>query len=283
MLSLFWSLLFKPQISHMFKQYHPYALLILLFFTLSAMQQNGCKGKKNRTEAGPLPATTQRKADDLLKKLGQNDMAKAEWLSGSARIRVDGPGQSIAANVNIIWKRDSAIWLNVKKLGIEAARALITRDSVYLINRLERYYSIKSIATLQREYGLPGGFDALQKTLLGQPWFFKDILLQSDIRDSLHRLSGSNGLWLVDYRMREGSFTLATSSYLQKKEGRTAGLSFENYKKTPFSGYFPYLRRIEAFSPETGEMNLEIEFNDVAINTPKTWRFDIPNHYDRRD
>jgi hypothetical protein len=168
-------------------------------------------------------------------------------------------------------------------LGIEAVRALVTRDSVYLINRLEKYYSIKSISSLQREYGLPGGFDALQSTLLGQPWFFKDIPLQSDIRDSLHRLSGSNGFWVVDYRMREGSFTLATSSFLQKKEGRSAGLSFENYKKTPFSGYFPYLRHIEAFSPETGEMNLEIEFNDVDLHTPKTWRFDIPGHYDRRD
>jgi Domain of unknown function (DUF4292) len=267
----------------MLKQYQAHSLLILLFFTLCSMQQNGCKGKKNNADAGPMPATTQRKTDDLLKKLDQNMMAKAEWLSGSARIRVDGSGQSIAANVNIIWKRDSAIWLNVKKLGIEGVRALVTRDSVYLINRLEKYYSIKSIATLQREYGLPGGFDALQNTLLGQPWFFKDILLQSDIRDSLHRLSGSNNFWLVDYRMREGSFTLAASSYLQKKEGRSAGLSFENYKKTPFSGYFPYLRRIEAFSPETGEMNLEIEFNDVDLNTPKTWRFDIPKHYDRRD
>ncbi len=267
----------------MFKPYQVYTLLLLLFFTLSSMQQSGCKGKNNKVEAGPVPATTQRKAEDLLKKLDQNNLSKAKWLSGSAKIRVEGQGQSISANVNIIWKRDSAIWLNVKKLGLEAVRALVTRDSVYLINRLERYYSVKSIGSLQREYGLPGGFDALQSTLLGQPWFFKDISLQSDIRDSLHRLSGSNSFWVVDYRMREGSFTLASSSYLQKKEGRNAGLSFENYKKTPLSGYFPYLRHVEAFSPETGEMNLEIEFNDVDLITPKTWRFDIPSHYDRRD
>jgi hypothetical protein len=38
---------FSALISYMFKQYQNYALLLLLFFTLSAMQQNGCKGKKN--------------------------------------------------------------------------------------------------------------------------------------------------------------------------------------------------------------------------------------------
>lgn len=263
----------------MSRQFLP--LLIISYFLLCAMQQNGCKGKKHSSDFGPQAARTMRKVEDLKKKVSQNSIANAAWLNGTARVHAEGAGYSVAVNAQIIWKRDSAIWLAFRKLGIEAARILVTRDSVCVLNRLEKTCTVRSIASLQKDYGLPGGFDALQQTLLGMPWYFPDLVLQSDIRDSLHRLSGANAAWAADYRIREGSFTLANAAFIQKNETRSAGFFFENYKKTAQSGLFPYLRRVEAFSPDGGEMNLEIEFNDIEINVPKTWRFEIPGHYQR--
>jgi outer membrane lipoprotein-sorting protein len=58
-------------------------------------------------------------------------------------------------------------------------------------------------------------------------------------------------------------------------------LSFDSYKKTEEAGAFPYLRRIEAFSPETGAMRLQIKFENVAFNVQPKFRFEIPDHYTR--
>jgi len=255
-------------------------LFLVLTLTLLSARETGCK-QKSDANGVPQLATKVRTAKFLQEKLRNHDLREARTLSASAKVFFEGNGQSISVNTNLIWMRDSMVWLNVKKLGIEAARALITPDSVYLINRLEKTYSIRSIESLQRAYGLPGSFAALQQTLLGSAFFLPGIQLSPDLADSQHRLSGSDGVFGADYRLDEGAFLLRSEAFYQKKEGKNAIFSFENYRKLPDAGQFPYLRRIEALSSEGDKVNLEIEFNNVEINVPKTWRFEIPAHYER--
>ena len=83
-------------------------------------------------------------------------------------------------------------------------------------------------------------------------------------------------------RIEENGWRLRHASYLEKREPRSLHLDFEQFKKlsgTP-SG-FPYFRRIAAYSPESGSLQLEIELSDVEINVPKPFRFEIPAHYQR--
>src|SRR5690606_1391550 len=133
--------------------------------------------------SGPaLPATEVRSAGFLVEKLKNRDVSGIKTLTARAEIFAEGEGRSVAANANIIWIRDSVLWVNVKKLGVEAARALVTKDSIYLINRLDKTYSIKGLESLQKQYSLPAGFALLQDAVLASAWFFPDIDLQSDIK-----------------------------------------------------------------------------------------------------
>lgn len=223
-------------------------LLASLLFCLAA-KESGCRKKDTRA---PTPATEKRPAIFLLDKLRKRDVSGVKTLSARAAIFAEGEGQSVAANANIIWIRDSVLWINVKKLGIEAARALVTRDSVYLINRLDQTYSVKGLASLQRQYNLPEGFPLLQDMVLASAWFFPDISLESDIKDELHRLSGSNGQSGADYRLEEGSYFLRSESFVQQRDARVVTLGFDGYQRLPGVGVFPYLRSIEAYSPENG-------------------------------
>jgi hypothetical protein len=256
-------------------------LLLISVFCLVSAKETGCR--RSNTDAPAAAATTPKSAAYLLKKLNARDVSKVKFLNAQARIFVDGGGQSIAANANIVWIRDSVMWVNVKKFGLEAARALITRDSVFMLNRLNKTWSARGLESLQREYSLPDGFGLLQQFVLASAWIDPAMEMQSDIKDALYRLSGSNGQLSADYRMEEGSYLLRSQTFLQPKDARNVSLSFENYKKTQIAGQFPYLRRIEAFSPETGNMRLEIELNDVEINVPKNFRFEIPGSYERVD
>lgn len=227
------------------------------------------------------PATEVRPAGFLVEKLNNRDVSAIQSLSAKAHIYAEGEDRSVAANANIIWIRDSVLWINVKKFGVEAARALVTKDSVFLLNRLDKTWSAQGFESLQRQYSLPEGFPLLQHTVLASAWFFPDILLQSDIKDDLHRLAGANGRSGAEYRLEEGSFLLRSESFVQPRDARTVRLGFSNYKKLSGAGLFPYLRSIEAYSPEAGSLLLEFELSDVEVNKPKNYRFEIPEHYEK--
>ena len=224
-----------------------------------------------------------RSVNYLLKKLQNHDVSKVRYLNAQAKIHVDGDGQSMSANANIIWIRDSIMWINVKKFGLEAVRALITRDSIFMLNRINKTWSARGLESLERQYSLPDGFGLLQQFILASAWLDPKMEMQADIKDNFHRLSGANGLLAADYRVEEGSFLLRSQTFMQPKEARNVSLSFDNYKKIPLAGQFPYLRRIEAFSPETGNMRLEIELTDVEINVPKNFRFEVPGFYEKEE
>ncbi|MCB0529249.1 MAG: DUF4292 domain-containing protein [Saprospiraceae bacterium] len=257
-----------------------FAWAILLLFCLSA-KDTGCGRSKAPKPA--KPATESRRADFLLRELKRRDLSEVNSMSARARIYAEGDAQSVSASANIIWIRDSVVWMNVRKLGIEAMRALITKDSVFLINRLDKTYSVKDLGSLERQYSLPAGFPLLQEVLLASAWFFPDIMLQSDIKDELHRLSGTNGSAGTEYRMEEGSFMLRSESFFQPRDSRAVTFSFGDYKKVSGAGMFPYLRSIEAYSPETGAVKLELELSDLKINETQEYRFNIPDHYEKID
>jgi len=252
-------------------------LFVSLAFVFSA-----CGASRPEESPGKV-ATEPRTAQFLVKKLQARNLDAVKRMSAQTRIYVEGDGQSMSANGNIVWVRDSAIWLNVKKFGLEAARVLVTPDSVFMINRLQKTWYGRSIESLQAEYQLPGGFGLLQDFLLGRAWMDKDMEVQSDIEGGFHRLSGSNGVVAADYRIEEGSFLLKSESFLQPRTARNVRFSFDNYQKTKPAGLYPLLRTIQAFSPETKDVQFELEFLHVDFNTPAPYRFEIPATYQRAE
>lgn len=252
--------------------------LLLLFM---GAKQTGCSRKIPGDTI--VPATSVRSSDFLFKQLEQRKPPEIESLAARAKIYAEGDGMAVEASANLIWIRDSVLWMNVKKLGIEAARVLVTRDSVFILNRLDKTFEARAMASLQREYSLPEGFPFLQYFLLASAWLPADMAFQADIKDDLHRLSGSNHMLAADYRLEEGSFVLRRETFVQQRDSRILSLQFGGFEKLSGAGIFPYIRRIEAFSPETGALNLDLVLTDIETNVPKSYRFDIPAHYQRME
>ena len=263
---------FKPALSI-------YLLIISALFFVSATD-SGCRRNSGDTFR---PATESRSSEYVLGQIRKNTPGNVRYFSAHAKIFASGDLDPVTANANIIWVKDSVLWLNVKKFGIEAVRALVTRDSVFVLDRLNDTYTARGLESLERNYGLPGGFELPGCLLMGSTWLPDDATnWQSGIQDGLHRLTGANSRLSADDRIEENGWRLRHASYLEKREPRSLHLDFEQFKKlsgTP-SG-FPYFRRIAAYSPESGSLQLEIELSDVEINVPKPFRFEIPAHYQR--
>lgn len=256
-------------------------MTLILLIGMSA-HSGGCRRKKE--EEPSKTATSLRTPDFLLKSLQSGKMEKAHSLTAKTSISASGDGGSISATANIIWLKDSVLWINVKKFGIEAARALITRDSIFVLNRLERTYTATDLSSLQRQYSLPGGFDLLQAFLLGYPWFFEDIRLQSDIQDSLHRLHGENQEYGVEYFVEEGSFKLRREGFSQKMASRQVSFLFDDLRVVPELFRFPFKRSLTAVSPETGRVQVDMEVETATFNSDPApaYKFEVPSHYKRK-
>lgn len=251
--------------------------LALLF--LNAASRQGCSS--SRRSAVLTPASKPRSAEYLAEKLRKNANSDLRFLSAKAKLYSEMEGSGLESVANIIWFRDSAIWINIKKYGIEAARALIRPDSAFILYRINQTYSAYSMHELQRNFNLPEGFPLLQNLLLAEAWLPEGRVFQSGIKDSLYRLSTALPNYTIDYRIEEGRYLLRKAIFLQPQESRTLSLDFERYEKLSGIGYFPYLRHLESYSPEGGSLRLEVELFDIDVNEPKSYRFEIPAHYTR--
>src|SRR5690606_14821280 len=63
------------------------------------------------------------------------------YLSGKAKINYADKNTDVNAALNIRVKKDSVIWLSLTvALGIEASRCLITKDSLFMLDRINNHY-----------------------------------------------------------------------------------------------------------------------------------------------
>lgn len=90
------------------------------------------------------------------------------YLTAKSKISFKSEKQEIDnASVTIRIQQDSLIWVSVSKLGIEAARVLITRDSILILDKINRAYAVADFATLSRQFSFSLSYPLLQALLVG--------------------------------------------------------------------------------------------------------------------
>lgn len=249
----------------------------------------GCSARlrKNDLEGAPRPATETRSMSYLTEKMALRENALQELTSLQAKLQLvsNTEDMKIAASGTLIWKRDSLVWLNVKKFGFEALRVLITPDSIQLLNRLEKSYTKQSLENLRQQFNLPetNTFDALQNLILGLPIQLADGTPTTSISEEKHRIRIEYPQFWADYSIEEGSFHLKNQLFLLKKDNSMVALQLDRYQKVDaFPLALPLSRTIETKSPNTGAQTTQIELESLQLNSNPSYKFEIPEHYSRK-
>ncbi len=109
------------------------------------------------------------------------NLRKIDYQSFSAKVKVDyegSDGKSYDVTAFIRMQKDSVIWVSINAiLGIEAFRMLITRDSVKLLNKLDKIVELRSVSYLQEVIHLPLDFKTLQDLIIGNPVYLDSTIL----------------------------------------------------------------------------------------------------------
>ena len=139
-----------------------FALLIIAQIVLVGMSCNTNKQATTVVEPEEVPLT----AEDYLQDIVESQL-QADWLDASAKLSYDDGSMAVGATATIKMQKDEVIWMSVKKFGFEIARAMITPDSLFILDRFNKEYAAEPIAYIAEKYNLPGDITTLQQILLG--------------------------------------------------------------------------------------------------------------------
>ena len=89
-----------------------------------------------------------------------------EWMEGKCQLQMASEGSTVSGQGIIRVRKDSAIWVSVRKLGFEVGRALILKDSFFYLDRLNNVFEAHAISFIKEKYQLPGDFLHLQALLI---------------------------------------------------------------------------------------------------------------------
>ncbi len=210
------------------------------------------------------------------------------YLTAKSKISFKSPEQDIDnANINIRVRKDSLIWLSVSKIGIEAVRGLITRDSIIIIDKVHREYSVYDFPTLSRQFNFDMNFDLLQALIIGNlPLPKRPAQKIKNERDYL-LLRQSEGKVLVENYIGEQDRKLKKLMVTEQPTKNTLRLDYEDF--TSLNNFvFPYtsLATLDYKSKTDGRFYqtlIRIKHNKVELvdKTPG-FPFTVPASYRRR-
>lgn len=91
-----------------------------------------------------------------------------ENLSFRTKLKYQDKYNKNSAKMYVRMQKDSLIWMQVSaNIGIRGLRALVTKDSAFVIDYVNKEYAKYDFASLSKELNFPVNFDLLQSILLG--------------------------------------------------------------------------------------------------------------------
>jgi len=258
--------------------------LIVLFSTLAACRAT--RPIQTAIAKKDTVVTVNRAREDSILFIAQaleglkSNALNFETFTAKVNIEYSGSdGKKYDVNANVRMLKDSAIWVSANAvLGIEAFRALITKDSVKILDKLNKTYTARSVDYLQEVTSLPLNLTNLQQLLIGNA-----VFLDSNIV-SYNRAPGTITLLSVGPYFKNGVTINAEDKTLQRSKlddadlvrNRTADLGYWGYenKKGPL---FSTRRSISI--TEKKNLNIQLDFKQYDFNGEVSFPFSIPKNY----
>lgn len=145
---------------------------IVTFICFCFLILEGCTVKKlSENKPAVLSGT------DIVDRINSLEETDELVLIKGSKISIDDNSGLTNLKVNFLIKKDSAILVSISSLlGIEVSRALILKDSIKVIDRINKTYYIKKYDELEDRFSISLDFLQLQSMLIGD---FKEILLDN--------------------------------------------------------------------------------------------------------
>lgn len=91
-----------------------------------------------------------------------------ENLSMKSKIKYKDENRDLKATANIRVRKDSIIWFSLTPgLGIEAARGIVTKDSIIILDKIHKEYQVLKVSELSEKYHFDFDLKLLESIIIG--------------------------------------------------------------------------------------------------------------------
>jgi len=193
-----------------------------------------------------------------------------EWLAlkGKVNLMLEKDNE-VSLGISIRVKKDSLIWTSVTApFGIELFRAVLTKDSIYYINRTDKTYFVKPISHISKILKTDITFNEMQEMITANPKIVKNKYSFNKINDDF-LLSTQDYIYTISnsYRIRKGVLI---------DEGNSLIYTYNNFS---FENDFPEQLKLIVKSSSENILNLKLNYSKVVFDQQQQTPFKIPSSY----
>ena len=218
---------------------------------------------------------------DILTKVAKK---KIDFSTFNAKIKVDYEGQEVSQHVTayVSVKKDSVILIQIKGLlGIVGMQVKVTKDSVVLVNKVDKWIEKRAINYLQDAIQIPFDFYTLQDLIIGNPIFLNSNIVSYKAlpNEFLVLINGTIFKNLLSLDKTDFKVLHSKLDDLDVMRNRTCDITYSDFFAV--NNYqFAITRRISV--AEKSKLDITLEYKDFTFNEPLKYNFYLPKNYKKR-
>jgi hypothetical protein len=236
----------------------------------------GCKGKKKVAAT----ETTPKSVNELpTKTVLMNSQSEWTFYTSKADVSIEGAGINRTVDATIKMQKDSIIWISVGLFGIEGARVFMQKDSITVLNKLDKSYSRMGWAEIGAYVGTELNLAKTQSLIVA------NLLIAPD---SNYKLKKDSALYFMErimentiYKVRFDSINhqLHYSFFRGEKTGKYLTVNYGNYEVLD-KGSFPKTIKLNA-NDGLKKFDADIKINNINMDAFGVLPTTIPNSFKR--
>ena len=259
------------------------ALVSLLTACRSTRQIGTAISKKDtvgRVLVDPAAADSMQVVRGILRRFDSNLIS---YTTFNGKLGIDyrgGDGKNYDVNASIRMYKDSAIWISANAvLGIEAMRVLVTKDSVKMLDKLNKVYTARSIDYIQEVTSLPLDLYTLQELIIGNPVFLDTNVVAYAQTAAITSLL-SAGPWFKNLLTLDAENRIIHSKLddINPVRNRTAEISYADYENKKG---LPFATKRRIIVAERGRLEIRLDFKQYEFGGEQSFPFSVPKNYER--
>jgi len=202
-----------------------------------------------------------------------------------SKINLVDDGKKQNATVLFRIKKDSIIWFNISgSLGIQGVRGILTKDSVKILNRVEKEYSEYDYNELSKLFKFNLSYDLIEAIIVGNPPRMIEAINEAKLVKDQFWITQKENQYNILSKVNSATRRLQEVTVTEDSTGNKLELKYNNFQLIE-QQVFPFSCNISLFY-ETNKgiivTNLDIIHNKVEISDKSLkFPFNIPNKYVR--
>ena len=237
--------------------------LLSYFFLILILSACGTKLREIDYSKAP------KNAKELIARVNSKNKTP-EWLALKGKVNLIQDKRDVTLTINIKYRKDSVVWASISApFGIELFRTMLTKDSIFYINRTNKTFFKKPISHISTFLKADISFNEIQEMITANPSVLKKQY-KFNVVENTFELNAKQATYKVSadlYRILNASIFDGDNELIYEFSDFTDEAEF----------VFPKKFKLKVKSVENFEVGLT--YSKIVFNEKQKLPFKIPSSY----